>query len=227
MRKSLIFLLILTVFVILFPSTSVFALIMSVTDEGMLYSSPVEPTRADGIIYSVNERQNYRLQNDLTAGSPDIGYYLDYPTPISISAGTRIDSHLLYYAPDTYNAPATTTITFDTDILGVIVTGIQLDNQLGNSDFLAVYNWPGIYDFSNEGRRLEMGDSIDPRTTDPFEIIDSHTIVFSMYSHAPWSDQVRIITAPSPVPEPATLLLLGSGMVAFLAGSRKKNRISN
>lgn len=210
---------------ILCPNNSVFALIMAVTSDGLLYTADTEPARADGIIYAVNENQDYVLERDLTVGAPNIGYYLDYPTPIAIPAGTGINSHLLYYASNTYNAPATTTVTFDADILGIIVTGVHLDNQLGNSDFLRVYDWAGVYDFTNEGRRLEMGSEIDPRTVDPFEIIDSRTITFSMSAHAPWSDQARIITASSPVPEPATLLIFGTGLAGLYTCFRKRIRL--
>jgi len=223
------------VFFILMSAQPVFPLIISMTENGNIYSSDIEPAQQNQIVYGINEKQGWTLEQDLTASAALPGNYDYYPETVVIPAGTVINSHLILHNPSADVDVVFTHVTFDSPIIGLMITGIEEDyNQLGYSDFLGVYSWPDIYDFENPGRRLELKESYDGinpwgNTIDPFSIVDPYTIDFRLPAKYPWSDQIRVITENEviPNPEPGTLVLMGAG-ISCLAGvikTRKKKSI--
>jgi len=243
MKRGMFVVFLLSMLLFSFSFTNAFASVINIVGQGGIYAGSIEPDARNGYVYVIPEKQNYTLSNNLTASIADPGFYYYYPDTTTIGANTTIDSYLILHMPmqdpDITVDYASVEVTFSGNILGLMITSFdetttQWGNQLGDSDFLALYEneWNNVYDYDNRGRRLELRTDPNIRspyedngTLDPYWIKDSHTAEFYLPANYKWSDQIRVITENQiiPNPEPATLILMGAGM-SCLAGFIKRRR---
>ncbi len=154
-------------------------------------------------LYGFDEDQNILLTAPLTV---DVG---SSPIP----AGTVVASHYIFFDPGP-TEHVIGTVDFDSDILGIITS----TTTLADSDFLAE---TGVNYLNPANRGLDAGDSVT--------ISGPEQILFDTVASSP-GDYVRVLTAfspggtttPAPTPEPGSILLLGSGLVA-LPGSLEES----
>ncbi len=154
-------------------------------------------------LYGFDEDQNILLTAPLTV---DVG---SSPIP----AGTVVASHYIFFDPGP-TQQVIGTVNFDSQVLGILTS----TGTLASSDFLA---HTGVNYLNPADRGLEAGDSVTISGTDQ--------ILFDTFASSP-GDYVRVLTAfspggvtePTPVPEPGSVVLLGSGLVALAGMLRRK-----
>ncbi len=154
-------------------------------------------------LYGFDEDQNILLTAPLTV---NVG-----TSPIP--AGTVVASHYIFFDPGP-TQEVIGTVNFDSEVLGILTS----TETLAASDFLA---HTGVNYLSPADRGLEAGDSVT--------ISGPDQILFDTVASSP-GDYVRVLTAfspggvtePAPVPEPGSVVLLGSGLVALAGMLRRK-----
>jgi hypothetical protein len=177
-------------------------------------SVDLDAYESDDVLIVFSEQQNVLLQDDLRVNFTEPGLYddrSDLPTPVPrIAAGTLVDSYFLHADPVTGGILYSGSITFDTDVLGVIVGGVLLDES---DDIIGSPTTFYAWDYYGAGRGLALSGR------DTIELsLDRRTITFSFTTRR-LMDEVRVITAAS-VPEPGALLLMGTALAA-VAGRRR------
>lgn len=176
-----------------------------------------------------DEAQNLTLANDLIVDAVNPGFY-DRPSLLgthAIAAGTEISSHAILLKPPGSLAVAEAKLSFDSEIIGVIVTDATSSRRRGGR--LAASDWLGsatLFDSGILNRGLEIG-------SDTFQIsADRLSITFNFNASNP-GDFARIITrsseqqvfdsggfggssgmllldwGPTPIPSPGALALFG------------------
>jgi hypothetical protein len=145
-------------------------------------------------------------------------------TPGSIAAGTLVSDTYIHADPVTSGTKFTGSVTFDSNILGVIVT----TNDLFATDALL-----GVTG-TNYGNVTPRGLELNP-LQDYFSIsTDLRTLTFTLTTWG-WTDDIRVLTAgassgtsaaqPPPAsatPEPGTLALIGLGLGCVVIGARRR-----
>ena len=138
-------------------------------------------------------------------------------TPGSVAAGTAVDSYYLLTdpvgAPTTFSRRYLGSITFSTDILGIVAL-----NTYATSD--PIVGHPGTLYTNHAGIAIDFG------VPDVLVLsADRRTVSFDLTS-GPGADNFRVITAATPVPEPASMLLLVSGLVGGAARMRRRRTLA-
>ena len=153
-----------------------------------------------------NEVQNYTLLSDLDV---DGG---------SISAGTLVSSHMIFLnTATTAYAKDTQEWKFDGLILGVM-SDYNGYLEVASSNFLG--NPGTLYPSSGFAARGLEGDPLSGTENDWYTVSENSLNLYMQVTEP--GDWIRVVTA-APVPEPATFILLGSGL-AGLAFYRKKKK---
>jgi hypothetical protein len=147
-------------------------------------------------------------------------------TPGSIAAGAFVSDTYIHADPITSGTIFNGSVTFNSDILGVIVT----TNSLFATDALLGLTATD-YGHAPSPRGLELSP-----LQDYFSIsADLRTLNFTMRTW-PYTDDVRVITAaafpdstgaqhpPSAAPEPGTLILIGLGLGFIAIGVRRRRQ---
>ena len=122
-----------------------------------------------------------------------------------LGAGTRVDSYFVHYDVASGNQTNSGSVTFDTDILGVLVYATTIDASDGTLGAPGTVYVPGGTD---PNRGMDFG-------PDAFTLsADLRTLAFSLRENSNRLDQVRIVVA-SAAPEPDTVLLFGAGLIGL------------
>ena len=133
----------------------------------------------------------------------------------SIAAGTTVDSHMIFLNKQDGvggTLSHTVTWTFSGAILGVM-SNTNGSLEFASSPFLgAIGTTYPAGPFANRG--LEGGDSYG---------ILGNQLTLTMVVTQP-GDWIRVVTAPEPIPEPGTMLLLGTGVAGLALRRRRRTR---
>jgi len=192
-------------FAILITCLNANALLISGQDIIAAPGSIEDDTTINNHQQAFNEAQNVLLATDL---SVDSGV---------ISAGSLVNSHMIFLNTGGYTFASDPDVVweFDGEILGVM-SDFTGSLEVASSDFLGALGttYPGS---TFNARGMEGQDS--------YSFLGS-TVTVSMFVTEP-GDWIRVVTgagAASPVPEPATMLLFGTGLVGLVGARFRKKK---
>lgn len=208
-----------------FITTSVLpaeAIVLSGATE--LVSPPTGTSLANGN-YSNNsairifkEKQNYILAGPLAANWTGGTLNRD-KSSTEMAQGLVLNSHFIHFDHNLNRAGLSGQVRFDGMILGLIWE----DNALIASDFLGL---EGIAYPNSNGRGFWGNNRDEINSNDFLDLTDPYTIDFTMLAGGSYVDQLRVVTAPVPAPEPSTLMLatLGAGILGFCSWRRGRRK---
>jgi hypothetical protein len=181
--------------------------------------STLEGDLEDNTLIRLFAESTVTLASALTVDVTAPGIYQNGSAPIaasgSIAAGTKVDSYFIHFDPANGTQTGTGSVTFDTDILGVLVYTSTL--AAGSDGLLGA---PGTLYVTGANRGLEFGPSEDVVTLSS----DLRTLTLSLREQSSRVDQLRVVVASpgSLIPEPDTALLFGGGLLALAALRRRR-----
>ena len=173
--------------------------------------------QSDSDIQTFIEQQRLVLTSSVKVDDTASGTFTSDASLVSgtIAANTSVDSYFFHSDPVSANQIFSGSVTFTTAILGVIV----LSDSLSATDSLLGH--PGTtYPTGDGGRGLELSTTQDFFTLSA----DKKTLTFQFNTHEN-VDEVRVLTAPTTVPEPSSLALLGLGTLV-LTGVASRRRLA-
>jgi hypothetical protein len=179
--------------------------------KALLFIEETDLVFASAITYNANAAGLYSSRTSLTPGR--------------IAAGTPVSSTYIHADPVTSGTTFTGSVTFSSDILGVVAIG----NDLFRSDDMLGLDGTNYGNAGPRGLELSL-------SQDYFSISsDLRTLNFHLKTWG-FTDDIRVLTAgaimgttgaqPSPntVPEPGTVVLLAFGLGFVAIGARRRHQ---
>ena len=196
------------------------ASIIGTTGAAMQIATPpdarLDVITSNSTIFVWNEDQNVLLGAPLAVNAVASGFYNDASMLVNttIPAGRRIASHYIHFDAPPPESPssASGTVTFDADIIGVIVLGDGGPTFLDDSDFLGSAT---LYSDAVANRGMEL--SING---EDFGISPSRRVLSFHLNVSIPGDFIRVITEPVPGPGVVTSL---AGAAAILGARRRRS----
>lgn len=209
-------------------TTSASAAVLTATGNGAIFGDSTgvdlrEDRRESADITAYDEAQSvgltagqliadYVVGSNLSVGDTVAGNSsLGANEGAAIGAG-RYASHLLQFDPDGSLGGRNATFTFSGNIVALIVSNSGTSQLLNASD--AVFGVASNF-YTSSARRVEGSESMT--------LLSANTLVLNGWAaNDPYTDEIRVITEPAPVPLPASLPLLALGVAGVAALGRRK-----
>lgn len=175
-----------------------------------------EVISSDTQVFAWDEDQFVTLPGPLTVNAVLSGVYNNPASLISpaIPAGYRVASHYIHFdpvAPEIFTSTASGTVTFDADIIAVIVLGDGGPTYLDDSDYLGSST---LYPDGLAIRGVELS-----ANSDSFGISPSRRVLSFNFVATNPGDAIRVITEQ--VPAPTGVALIGATGVCLGARRRR------
>lgn len=175
-----------------------------------------ETITSDTQVFAWDEDQLVTLPGPLALNAVASGVYNNTAMlgVFNLPAGTRVASHYIHFdpvAPEVLTSTASGTVTFDADIIGVIMIGDGGPTYLDDSDYLGSAT---LYPDGLVIRGMELS-----ANSDTFGISPSRRVLSFNFTASNPGDAIRVITEQ--VPAPGGLALIGIG--GACAGLRRRN----
>ena len=198
MRKIIV--LMISCLLVALTATTGFTTIVSTSDDVVQVSPPssvgFEAYTNDTEIRVFDEQQNVELTSALTVDAVESKLYddtADLPSPSpTIPKGIKVNSHFLHCdnVGIVGGINLNGTVTFDANILGVIIDNQDATTYLNQSDYLGLEPTTTYPKGSYRGLELQTNN-------DSFEISADRRTIEVDFEVWNWLDQIRVITEPS------------------------------
>ncbi len=175
-------------------------------------SVELDALQSNSTIFAFTEMLELTLGKDVAVDITSPGFYNEPGdlTPGSIGAKTAVDVYFIHFDPVVGLVNLLGSITFDQDILGVIVLNESLDATDGTLGFPQTAYPTGLIN-----RGLDFGGVY----SDFITLSEDRRTISINWQATRKVDQIRIITA---IPAPSALVLLGLGGLAGTTRRRRK-----